>query len=400
MADESKKTMFRKAVVAPPEEIKKKFLVGNTAPYIGKPFEIDKETYTIGREEGRDLVIVSEMVSRHHASIIRQGDKVSILDNNSSNGTLLNNKQLEPEKQVTLNHKDILKFDQYEFIFVDSAQADLWETLKPLNRAGAQIIALYSPKGGAGLSSITVNLASSIAQASGKKVAVADFNFAFGDVLAYSSGRAGLSIADLMRDANITGEMIEKFLQKGPGFNFLAAPTKMEEAELANDWGTKKADTIQKILWSLEAKHDFVLVDLRNQIDEISLTTWEMANVILLVGRPEVAHMLALKKIISTMDKLKYPETKVKVLINRMGSEGALNAEQIESFLKRKFFTLPEALSDAMSTVQGGKLYVTENAASPLSQAVSNLARSLRGEEVVAQVEGGLFGKLKALLGM
>ncbi|HNV72399.1 MAG TPA: FHA domain-containing protein, partial [Candidatus Ozemobacteraceae bacterium] len=171
MADEAKKTVFRRVVVT--EEQKKKYLVWNTPPYLGKPVELGKEKFTIGREEGRDLVIPSEMVSRMHAEIFEKDGAYYIRDTNSSNGSFLNNAQLEPEQAVQLKHTDILKFDQYEFIFVDSARADLWETLKPLNRAGAITVAFYSPKGGTGLTSVVVNLANALSEG-GKRVAIAD----------------------------------------------------------------------------------------------------------------------------------------------------------------------------------------------------------------------------------
>jgi hypothetical protein len=51
MSDESKKTVFRRVVV--PEELKKKFLVGNTPPFLGKPVELPVgSAFTIGREKG------------------------------------------------------------------------------------------------------------------------------------------------------------------------------------------------------------------------------------------------------------------------------------------------------------------------------------------------------------
>ncbi|MFZ2956628.1 MAG: FHA domain-containing protein [Candidatus Ozemobacteraceae bacterium] len=398
MADESKKTIFRKAVVAQVDEEKKKYLVGNTPPYLGKPFELAKAAYTIGREEGRDLVLASEMISRLHATIFRQADVFFIEDNNSSNGTFLNGSLIESAKQVKLNHKDILKFDTFEFIFVDSACSDLWETLKPLSRTGAQIISLYSPKGGTGLTSTAVNLAHALGM-NGKTVAIADFNFAFGDVLTYSSGKVGLSLCEVMREPEVTGEQIGKYLHKCPGYSYLAAPAKTEESELVNDWALKKPELVQKLLWSLEAKHDFVIVDLKNQIDDVTLTVWEISNVILLFGRPEIGHMLALRKILAIMDKLKYPESKVKLLISRLEREGALSGPEIKGFLKRDFFSLPDAPKEAIVTTQSGKLYMTEYADSALAKGVNNLARNIRGEEMIAAVEGGIFGKLRSMLG-
>jgi len=390
MADESKKTVFRKIVV--PEDEKKKYLVGNTPPFLGKPIELGKTDFAIGREEGRNLVIPSDMVSRHHATVSFKDGQYYIEDNDSSNGTTLNNLPLEPKKPHQLNHKDIMKFDMFEFIFVDSARTDLWETLKPLSRTGSQIITFYSPKGGTGLTSISVNVAHCLAEMTKKKTAVADFNLRFGDVLTYSLGKPGQTIHELIQDPNITGETIGKYLQNGPGYSYLPAPAKTEYAELI------RAEHVKKVLWSLEANHDFVIVDLKNEIDDVSITTWEISNIIYLVARPEIGHMIALKKILDVMNQFKYPETKVKILINCIGREGTIAKEEIKNFLKRDFTYLPDAPPEAILSSHQGKLYTKELPNGALSQGIMNLARTIKGEETVA-VEGGIFKKLRSILG-
>jgi MinD-like ATPase involved in chromosome partitioning or flagellar assembly len=390
MADESKKTVFRRVVV--PEEEKKKYLVGNTPPFLGKPFELTSNDFTIGREEGRDLQVPSEMVSRLHATIAPKDGQYLIVDNDSSNGTFLNNAPLEAMKPHVLNHRDVIKCDAFEFIFIDTACADLWQTLKPLSREGTQIIAVYSPKGGTGVTSIALNLAASLASSTKKSVAVADFDLRFGDVLTFSVGKPGLSIYDLIREPDITGETIGRFLQQGPGFSYLPAPSKLEYAELV------KVDHIKKILWSLEAKFDFVIVDLKNEIDDLSIMAWELANQIVVVGNPEIGHMLALRKVLDVMNQFKYPETKVKLVINRVGRTGTLNIEEIKGFMKREFLTIPNSPEDAALTSHAGQLFVKERPDGSLAKALRDLEHSLRGEDVVAE-QGGIFSKLKSILG-
>jgi len=51
-----------------------------------------KETFTIGRGEENDLTIVdvSRNASRSHCTITLEGDRVFIIDNDSSNGTFHN----------------------------------------------------------------------------------------------------------------------------------------------------------------------------------------------------------------------------------------------------------------------------------------------------------------------
>ncbi|HNX75669.1 MAG TPA: FHA domain-containing protein [Candidatus Rifleibacterium sp.] len=391
MSDESKKTVFRKVVVT--EEMKKKFLVGNTPPFLGKPFELNSnEVFTIGREDGRTLQLPSEMVSRLHASIELKDGKCVLTDNDSSNGTFLNSEQIPANAGHILNHRDIVKFDTFEFIFIDTAVGDLWQTLKPLSREGSQIVSFYSPKGGTGISTIVVNLARTLCEKGEKKVAVVDLDLRFGDILTYLVGKPGATISELIREQEITPDNIQNFMHKGPGFDYLVAPKKTELAELVT------AQHIKTILWSLEAKYDYVLVDLKTDIDDVTITAWEASNLIYLVAMPEIGHLLAARKVIEIMNTFKFPETKFKVIMNKVGREGTVSAEEAKSFLKKDVFALPYCPDDAVLTSNGGKLLVSEKPGSNLTQAINNLSRNIAGEQSEA-VSGGIFSKLKSILG-
>ncbi|MGM0598501.1 MAG: FHA domain-containing protein [Candidatus Rifleibacteriota bacterium] len=391
MSEESKKTVFRKVVI--PDELKKKFIVGNTPPYLGKPFEINpSEEFTIGREEERSLQLASDMVSRMHATVNLKDGKCILEDKGSSNGTYLNNNLIEPGEAYVLTHRDIIKFDTFEFIYIDTEEGDLWETLKPLSREGSQIITFYSPKGGSGISSVVVNLANVLASETDKKVAVVDLDLRFGDILTYSLGKSGLTINELIQEQEITPENIVGYLHKGEGYDFLQAPKRTELAELVNP------GHIKSILWSLQNKYDFVLVDCKCEIDDISITAWEISNLIYLTATPEIGHLLALKKIVQIMNKFKFPESKVKILINKLGREGCISEEEVKKFFTREVITLPYVPEDAIVTSNGGKLVVKERPGSSLTQGIKNLQKSITGEEVIAE-EGGIFAKLKSALG-
>jgi cellulose biosynthesis protein BcsQ len=391
MSDDSKKTVFRRVVV--PDEVKKKFLVGNTPPYLGKPFELSvSDEFTVGREEGRTLQLASDMVSRLHATICSKEGKFVLIDNDSSNGTFLNSNQISPSEAYVLSHRDIIKFDTFEFIYIDTAEGDLWQTLKPLSREGSQIISFYSPKGGTGISTIIVNLAKALAENGDKKVAVVDLDLRFGDVLTYSLGKSGNSIIELINEHEITPENIVNYLHKGPGYDYLQAPKKTELAELVN------AHHVKSILWSLQNKYDFVLVDLKSEIDDISITAWELSNLIYITAVPEIGHLLAARRVMEIMNTFKFPESKLRLLMNKMGREGCIGEAEVKNFMKREIYSLPYAPEDAVLTSNHGKLLLVEKSGSPLAGGISNLQKTILGEEIVT-VEGGIFAKLKSVLG-
>ena len=78
----------------------------------GKTFELEKDVISIGRRDGMDICIKDPSMSGHHADLIKtereDGKIVYVLrDNNSSNGTRINNIPIEEQE---LNSSDLILF--------------------------------------------------------------------------------------------------------------------------------------------------------------------------------------------------------------------------------------------------------------------------------------------------
>jgi hypothetical protein len=93
-------------------------LVGLTEPYKGQVFVIDKEDFIIGRTSSCDLSMSQSTISGRHAKIQKVGDHYEVLDLQSTNGTYLNGLKVERKH---LRSEDKVKFDQFEFQFIDPA---------------------------------------------------------------------------------------------------------------------------------------------------------------------------------------------------------------------------------------------------------------------------------------
>jgi len=93
-------------------------LVGLTDPYKGQVFVIDKEDFIIGRTSICDLSMSQSTISGRHAKIQKVGDHYEISDLQSTNGTFLNGLKVERKH---LRSEDKVKFDQFEFQFIDPA---------------------------------------------------------------------------------------------------------------------------------------------------------------------------------------------------------------------------------------------------------------------------------------
>ena len=89
-------------------------LIVLSSQFRGKQFELTNDMYTVGRSEERDICIKDSSLSSYHCDIIRNGDTYVVRDNNSTNGTKINNVQIS--EQVLMN-SDIIQFGGIEVLF-------------------------------------------------------------------------------------------------------------------------------------------------------------------------------------------------------------------------------------------------------------------------------------------
>jgi hypothetical protein len=81
-------------------------------------YPLFKETMTIGRADGADIMIDHGFLSRLHARVISTADGVTIEDFESKNGVRVNSK---PVTRQTLRHGDVIDLGRLRFRFIDTA---------------------------------------------------------------------------------------------------------------------------------------------------------------------------------------------------------------------------------------------------------------------------------------
>ena len=81
-------------------------------------FQIQGASCTIGKQEGVELLLEKETISRIHAKIECLENKYYIEDLNSTNGTFLNEEPLIYKKRVQLKENDIIRFADVRYRFL------------------------------------------------------------------------------------------------------------------------------------------------------------------------------------------------------------------------------------------------------------------------------------------
>lgn len=108
----------------------------------GNPFP---DRLTIGRATNCDVVLRFAFVSKVHAHLFIQGDKLTLRDNKASNATFHNRRKLEPGSSRSIKLGDTLGFGALDLELVDAAR--LYQLLRANAAQGAPRSMLAAARG-------------------------------------------------------------------------------------------------------------------------------------------------------------------------------------------------------------------------------------------------------------
>lgn len=98
-------------------------LIAKDGKEVKKGDSIELDNYvSIGRNYNNTMVLEDDSISRNHAIIIKKNDGYYIEDQNSSNGTFINDRMIY--SCVKLNDKDIIGIGSYQYIYYEGDDID------------------------------------------------------------------------------------------------------------------------------------------------------------------------------------------------------------------------------------------------------------------------------------
>ena len=112
-------------------------LIGMSGDVKGHKIEVTQEV-TIGRHSDNDIVLEDFSVSGKHCAVVREGEKYTLRDFGSTNGTRVNG--LPVKREIQLKPKDIIQVGAAEIMF-DGQNVDVPDE----KRASAQIEVTNEP---------------------------------------------------------------------------------------------------------------------------------------------------------------------------------------------------------------------------------------------------------------
>ncbi len=245
---------------------------------------------------------------------------------------------------------------------------------------GGRIVAVFSPKGGVGRTTVAVNLAVAAATELGKRVVLMDGSFQFGDVgVLLNLNPKSNSIADLVPvlEAGEVDTVNTFIVEHTSGVRVLLAPPSPEMAE------TITPAIVKSVLDLLRRSHDLVVVDCTAFFNDTTLAILDSADVILTMLSLEITSIKNMRLFLEVAEQLGYDGGKVRLVLNRADSTLGIRVADVEHSIGRK---VDETIvSDGRSVVYAlnrGIPFFVSNREAQVSQDILRLAKSVIGDRV------------------
>jgi pilus assembly protein CpaE len=237
------------------------------------------------------------------------------------------------------------------------------------------IISVYSPKGGSGSTTIAVNLAVAL-QKEETPVVLVDGNMEFGDVTVFLNQKAKNSIIDLApRAGELDLDIIEEvtMLHAESGMKVLAAPSRPEFAESVS------GEQFGMVLDFLRNLFAYVIVDCASSLSEVTLSTIDTSDVIILVTTQEIPSIKDSRLFLDLLQPLNISQDRVLFVMNKYDKRIGIKPERVsENFKHEVKVVIPFEEKVVLPSVNRGIPFMLGEKSKSITRSFISLTEAVR----------------------
>jgi pilus assembly protein CpaE len=195
-----------------------------------------------------------------------------------------------------------------------------------------QVYTVFSTKGGVGKTFVSINLAASLAKNQEKRVVLVDLDLDFGNAALALNLYPKFTISDIVDDIrHIDSDLIESYLvPHESGIKVLPANLQQQMNEFIN------ADHIRIIIEALRESFDYVIIDMPARFFETIMPALALADHLLVITTPEISSVRNIKSLLVTLKELNFPQSKIRIILNKEDSKGDIKQKDVEATLNKK----------------------------------------------------------------
>ncbi|HET9235013.1 MAG TPA: cellulose synthase operon protein YhjQ/BcsQ, partial [Candidatus Eisenbacteria bacterium] len=242
-----------------------------------------------------------------------------------------------------------------------------------MRRRTGKTIAVFSSKGGVGVTSVATNLAVAYAKNLKKNTVLVDLNLQMGDVGLQLDLRPEYTMADAAGPTNLDESRLRGLLTRhDSGVQLLSTPEDPIEAEKVTP------GALLEIFGLLRGMFDVIVVDAGHVFDSRVLEVLNLADIIVVVAVLDVPTVRNVRRCIGLFQQLGYSTDKVRIVVNRYEKRTEVKSDHLEEVVESKvFWQIPNDYKTVISAIDAGNPAVLRSPRSKMSQSIDQLAREL-----------------------
>lgn len=260
----------------------------------------------------------------------------------------------------------------------------LTQTAGPIQEGSSKTpvktIAVFSPRGGVGCSTIAANLAIELLDSTPGRVLLLEGKMFFGHLDVLLNIRSQNTVADLLPHANALddGLINDVVVRHSSGIEVLLAPSNVQVSQGI------RPDDLYSVFVGLDRRFDKIVIDIGSNLTENTVTLMDAADHILLITTPDLAALHDASEFMQISNTLGYPREKILTVLNRDGMMGGIRPQDIEQSLHHHLFArIPDDPINTVRSVNRGIPLVLRYPRSKASKGIRNIADSLMGMTAV-----------------
>jgi len=238
-----------------------------------------------------------------------------------------------------------------------------------------KIITVYSPKGGAGVTTLAVNLAMTLRNED-TYVAIVDGDLQFGDVAVFLNEQSKTSVVDLgARADELDPEFVEEVMitHAASGVKILSAPDRPEEAESIN------GEQFAKVLKYLRQMFAYIIIDTDSALNDITLSALDTSDLVILLTTQEIPAIKNCRLFLDLANAMKLDRRRILFVMNRFDKRIGITPEKVgESFKQPIATVLPFDERVVIPSVNRGVPFMLGDRTKPISKGFLSLAEAIR----------------------
>jgi pilus assembly protein CpaE len=240
-------------------------------------------------------------------------------------------------------------------------------------RKDGRVIAVFSSKGGTGVSFLATNLAGAM----NTPTLLIDLNLQSGDAASLLGLEPRYSLADFVTNRTRLDDalMTSLITQHSANLALLAAPLETHQTEEI------EPDHVTEILHLVSQRYSRVVLDLPHTFDPVTIAALDMSDDILLVMAVDIPGIRSTKRALNVLERLGYPRSRIHVVVNRWSKHIDVELQKVQAHLGEQFIGfVPNDYGKVIDSINLGRPHVFTEPSSRIALEIKRIASVLAAD--------------------